>query len=254
MNKKKVVVLSELDHDIAMITMCDEENKNIFTEQFLTELVEAFQTVNESEHYKVVILTGFGNYFMSGAPKEKLLSMHDREIKFTDDGNEGKIAIYSLAMQCKIPVIAAMQGHAIGGGFTFAMYCDVVVMARESVYAPNFMRYGFTPGFGSTYIIPKKVGIALASEMMLTANYYKGIDLEKRGIPFGVYPRNMVLDKAIEIARDMAEKTRISLILLKHQLVKKMLEEVEVTVEEELKMHDITITSNDAEQLINERY
>lgn len=250
--QKQVVKLSEIKPEIALITMNDTENKNVFTMQFMDELVRAFQAVEKNDTYKAVILTGFGNYFMCGATQKMLLSMHDRETRFA--GNENKIDIYSLAMQCKIPVIAAMQGHAIGGGFTFAMYSDVIIMARESVYAANFMNYGFTPGFGSTYILPKKLGIALAEEIMMTAGNYKGAELEKRGVPFKVYPRDEVMPHAVEIAEELAEKTRASLMLLKRNLVKKMEEEVKEAVKKELEMHAETITSDEAAKMIQERY
>lgn len=252
MKEGHVIELSEIQPEIALITMQDVTNKNVFTEQFIYELVKAFQVIEENDTYKVVILTGFGNYFMCGATQEMLISMHDRKVKFAK--NETEIDIYSLAMKCKIPVIAAMQGHAIGGGFTFAMYCDIVLMARESVYAANFMRYGFTPGFGSTYIIPKKLGVALAEEMMLTADNYRGAELEKRGVPFQVYQRDEVLPRAIEIAEELTEKTRTSLMLLKRNLVSTMEQEVVAAVEKELKMHEMTITSKEAEQMIYERY
>ena len=99
-----------------------------------------------------------------------------------------------MPLDCKIPVIAAMQGHAIGGGFSLGLFADFVLLSRESIYTASFMKYGFTPGFGSTYIFPKKLGTVLGSEMLLTARKYRGEELKKRGASFEVYPRAEVLE------------------------------------------------------------
>lgn len=247
-----VVTLSEMQPEIARIHMHDEENKNVFTPQFMSELTEAFRQVDENEHYKTVILTGLGHYFMCGATQDILMAMHERKIQFAQNANQTDL--YGLALRCKIPVIAAMEGHAIGGGLVFAMYSDLVVLARESIYAANFMNYGFTPGFGATYILPKKLGFALAEEMMMTAAHYRGAELEKRGVPFRVLPKAEVLECAVEMAERLAEKTRSSLILLKQTMTAEMKQGVMEAVQQELQMHAQTITSQEAGRMIQERY
>ncbi len=77
------------------------------------------------------------------------------------------------------------------------------------------MKYGFTPGMGATCILPRKLGISLSEELLITSANYRGADLEKRGVPFPVLPRVEVLNHAVELAREIAEKPRYSLVLLK---------------------------------------
>lgn len=228
------VTLSEVQPEIAQITMHDRKNKNTFSPGLLKGLFGAFDAIAKNEKYKAVILTGYDSYFSSGGTQESLVAIYDKKVKFN------VVNIYSLALDCKIPVISAMQGHGIGGGFVMGLFADFVILSKESIYTTNFMRYGFTPGMGATYILPKKLGVSLAHELLLNGRNYRGIELEKRGIPFPVLPRAEVLDYAYELARDLAEKPRYSLITLKDHLVKNIRNELDLVIQEEVEMHDKT--------------
>jgi len=243
---ENVVELSELGEGIVQIKMQDKVNKNTFSDELTTGLIEAFIKVNTNEEYKVVILTGYDSYFASGGTQNALLELADGKAKFTDKD------LYSLALNCPIPVISAMQGHGIGGGLAMGLFADFVIFSRESIYTTNFMKYGFTPGMGATYILPEKLGIALAEEMMLSAKTYRGEELQSRGIPFPVIPRNKVMDYAIDLAKSVAEKPRVSLVTLKDHLVKKLRKELAETIEQEVQMHDKTFHQPEVKQRIKE--
>ncbi|WP_105979316.1 polyketide synthase [Bacillus paralicheniformis] len=232
--KNSVVQIEEIKPGIVQVTMVDRVHKNSFSDDLLQELSAAFAEINQNPRYKVVILTGYDSYFATGGTQEGLLAIQEGRTSFTE-GN-----IYSLALDCPIPVIAAMQGHGIGGGFVMGLYADIVVLSRESLYTTNFMRYGFTPGMGATYIIQKKLGLALAEEMLLHAGNYRGAELQKKGIPFPVLPRSEVLEHANILAQSLAEKPRVSLITLKNHLVGPLRSELPAYIEKEVEMHDKT--------------
>lgn len=234
MTRSGVVDLQEIGPGIVQVTMQDRVHKNTFTEELIAGLVQSFEVIRENTNYKVVILTGFDSYFASGGTQEGLLAIYEGRAKFTNTN------IYSLSLFCKIPVIAAMQGHAIGGGFALGLFADFVILSRESVYTTNFMKYGFTPGMGATYILPRKLGFSLAQELLLNAGNYRGADLEKRGVPFLVLPRQEVLGYARELAGQIAEKPRLSLITLKDHLVAQLREELPRVIEQEIAMHKKT--------------
>jgi polyketide biosynthesis enoyl-CoA hydratase PksI len=239
-----VVHLQEIEPGIVQVTMQDRVHKNTFSEELISGLAQSFQAIQAHSHYKVVILTGYENYFASGGTQEGLLAMYQGKAKFTD-GN-----FYSLALDCKLPVIAAMQGHGIGGGFVLGLFADFIILSRESVYTTNFMKYGFTPGMGATYIVPKKLGISLAEELLLTAGSYRGAELEKRGLPFPVLPREKVVSHALELARLLAEKPRVSLITLKEHLVAPLRKELPSVIEQELEMHNKTFHQEEVKERI----
>ncbi|TQV85996.1 polyketide synthase [Aliikangiella coralliicola] len=230
----QVIELTEVDEGIIQIKMQDKVNKNTFSDALTQGLIEAFETIKNQLQYKVVILTGFDSYFASGGTQEALLYLSDGKGKFSDTD------LYSLALNCPIPVISAMQGHGIGGGFVMGLFADFVILSRESVYTTNFMKYGFTPGMGATFILPQKLGIGLAEEMLLAAKTYRGGELQQRGIPFPVLPRSEVMDYALDLAKTLAEKPRVSLVTLKDHLVAPLREKLPEIIEQEVIMHDKT--------------
>ena len=242
---KSEVDLREVEPGIVQMTMQDRVNKNTLSYELSMGLIEAFKSIQDNSSYKVVILTGYDSYFCTGGTQEGLLSIFENKTSFTD------VNLYSLALECKIPVIAAMQGHGIGGGFALGLYADFVVLSRESVYSTNFMKYGFTPGMGATYIVTKKLGFSLGEEMLLNAGTFRGAELEKRGISFPVLPREKVMAYALELAQQLAEKPRFSLITLKDHLVASLREKLPGIIEKELIMHDKTFHQPEVKDRIN---
>ena len=229
-----VVDLQEVEPSMARLRMQNPVHKNTFCPALVRGLVEAFELIKARLTYKVVVLTGYDTYFASGGTRESLLAVHEARAKFTD------VNLYSLPLECRIPVISAMQGHGIGGGFVLGLFADFVVLGRESVYTTNFMKYGFTPGMGATYVVPKKLGFSLGEELLISARTYRGSELEKRGIAFPVLPRADVLEYAYELAREIAEKPRMSLITLKNHLVAEVRDQLPRVIEQEIAMHEVT--------------
>lgn len=234
MSTEKAVDLQFVAPHVLQIRMQDRVSKNTFSEAITQGLMDAFAEVERQPDCKVVVLTGYDNYFASGGTQEQLLNLSDGRGAFTDR------ALYSLPLHCPVPVISAMQGHGIGGGFVLGLFADLVVLGRENIYTTNFMRYGFTPGMGATFILPQKLGIALATEMMLSANNYRGEELQQRGIPFPVVPRDRVMTHALELANTLAEKPRVSLVALKDHLSKPLREALPATIAQEVAMHGVT--------------
>ena len=244
-----VVHLTELGHGVVQITMQDNEAKNTLSQKMEDELTHCFRGVLQNDRYKVVILTGYGNYFASGGTKEQLMQYQRGE-------RSGRTTIESmkLIVDCEIPVIAAMQGHAIGGGFVLGLYADLMVLSRESIYTTNFMKYGFTPGAGATIIVPAKLGRILGQEMLFTARTYRGAELEKRGIGCAVLPRKEVLPHAQQLAYQMAEAPRTSLVNLKKLLTSSWREAFDNMFEKELASFSETIQQPEVTKRINARY
>lgn len=253
MGVNEVVTLTEPSPGVAQVTMADREHKNTFTGELLTGLGAAFEQVGADERYKAVILTGYGSFFCSGGTREVLLDIHAGEFTFQAAG-DGLPNAYSLPLECPVPVISAMQGHAIGGGLSMGLFADFVILSRESIYTANFMKYGFTPGFGSTRVFPAKLGLPLAQEFLLTGRTFRGAELAERGVPFPVRPRRDVLSAALELAESLAEKPRRSLVLLKEHLVGELRQQLPGVIEKELAMHEVTFHQPEVKELLLSRY
>jgi polyketide biosynthesis enoyl-CoA hydratase PksI len=243
-----VVVVKEVAPHVIQVVMCDREHKNMFSTALVKGLVDAFTQIAEHPHHKVVILTGYDCYFLSGGDHAGLLALQEARARFTDN------RLYRLLLDCPLPVISAMQGHGIGGGFAFGLFADSVILSRESVYTANFMNFGFTPGMGATCILPRKLGPVLAAEMLLSARTYRGGELEKRGVGIPVLKRQEVLPFALELASDIAQKPRKSLILLKDNLTKDLRSALPSFIEEELAMHEVTFHAQEVRDRISRTF
>jgi enoyl-CoA hydratase/carnithine racemase/thioesterase domain-containing protein len=237
---KSVVALEEITSEIVQVTMQDRANKNTFSMDLIVGLIQAFQHIRASTIYKVVILTGYERYFASGGNQDGLQALQEGKVKMTD------INLHSLLLDCEIPVIAALQGHAIGGGWCFGLCSDFVVMSQESTYTCNHMRYGFTPGDGATLIFPLKFGSVLAQEILFTGKAYRGADLKAKGAPIPIVPGKEVLSYAYQLARDLTEVPRPALILLKAHITEALKAQLPTVLEKEWLMQEKTFVNNTA--------
>ena len=249
--KLNSTVISATAHPegILVVNMEDRQAKNMFSEEFISGINEVFAHIESTPTYKVVVLTGYDNYFACGGTKENLVAIQEGRAKFTDT------KIYQLAMDCKVPVIAAMQGHGIGGGWSFGMFADFIFFSEESQFVSPYMNYGFTPGAGSTLIFPDKIGYDLARETLLTAHEYTGAELKGKGLLLPVLTRKQVLPAAMTLAKQIAQNARHSLIAIKHQLTHYLRQALEQTYNLELAMHEKSFVGQaQALNQINDRF
>src|SRR5262245_19981353 len=140
-------------------------------------------------------------------------------------------------MACSVPVVAAMQGHAIGGGWTLGMFADLCVFSAESRYISPYMQYGFTPGAGSTLIFPSTLGSDLARETLFAAVEHSGSELRAKGLPHTCIPRDEVLPHALALADAIAARAPADVRALKRYFAAPGLAAIEDTYERELAMH-----------------
>ncbi|WP_052700130.1 beta-ketoacyl synthase N-terminal-like domain-containing protein [Methylocucumis oryzae] len=234
----EVVSLCRYDNGIALITLADKRAKNTFTPEFVDGVLMAFADIAEAQCDKVVVLTGFEQYFACGGTQQGLLAIQQGLAKFTDEQS------YCAPLFCELPVLAAMQGHAIGAGWAMGLYCDVSLFSEESRYQSPYLRYGFTPGAGSTLIFPQKLGKAFSFEILYSAQTYTGHELKQRGISQRVLPRERVLPSALAIAAALCQMPRARLIAEKQQRVQELRQQLFTVFAEELAMHDKTFVHN----------
>ncbi|HXH40005.1 MAG TPA: polyketide synthase, partial [Thermoanaerobaculia bacterium] len=232
--RSTVVTVTAHPEGIVVVKMEDRAARNTFSDAIIEGVSEAFAHIEQTPAYKVVVLTGYDSYFAAGGTREGLVAIQQGKAKFTD------VKIFQLPLDCKLPVIAAMQGHGIGAGWTMGMFADLVLMSEESRYVSPYMSYGFTPGAGATWILADKMGPDLARESLFSGRYYTGSELKERGLRLRILPRSEVFPAAMALAGRMVRVSRSRLISLKHQLTQYALEAVEETYRLELDMHERT--------------
>jgi len=235
----------ELDAGVAVLTMRDPARKNALSLEMVQELEERVAALAHDDSVKTVILAGLDEYFSTGANREVL------EQIISGTATPRDLLLPRALLDVPVPVVAAMAGHAIGGGLALGVCADITVIARESRYGASFINYGFTPGMGLTRLLEHLLGNALAHEMLLTGQAFRGSHFEGKGFNY-VLPRKDVMAKALEIASILAEKPRLSLVTLKLSLSSKKREQFEAARTTECLMHQITLSLPDVERLIRE--
>jgi polyketide biosynthesis enoyl-CoA hydratase PksI len=240
---------------IGVVALEDRQGKNTFSPAFVQDLKRTFDTIARTPEIRAVVVHGFDNYFCCGGTKEELIGLVEGvRSQDTRGVSLDGLMFYDLFLRCEVPVIAAMQGHAIGGGLALGLFADIVILAEESIYNAVFMKYGFTPGMGSTYIIPKRMGEMLGAEMLFTARNYYGLELKARGAQVQVEKKAEVVKVALRIAADLAEKPRLSLQLLKAHLTLATRQELQRVIASERAMHRQSFAQPDVQEKIEKLF
>ena len=199
------------DDGIGVIAMSDLADHNAMSDAFVHALLAAFRAAEAWAPLKVILLKGTPHYFCVGASLDMLRSLTTGTVVPTD------ITLSKAVFDLPVPVIAAMEGHALGGGLALGAAADMAVIARESRYGATFMNMGFTPGMGVTELLTHVMSPTLAAELLYTGQPKKGSFFEGRAFS-AVLPRAEVLPYATHMAQQIAEKPRRALELLKQTL------------------------------------
>jgi enoyl-CoA hydratase/carnithine racemase len=202
----------DVEDRIATITLNRPERMNAFVWQMGAELMDAYARCDEDDEVRVVILTGAGKAFCAGADMargERTFREAPPDRVEGSGGAEraGEGPREVRACQLRKPVIAAINGHAIGVGITLAMQCDVRYVAEDAKLAFAFVRRGVIPGLGSHSIVPRVVGLSSAAELMLSGRQFSGGEAEALGLASKALPTKEVLPAARDLARDIAVNT-----------------------------------------------
>jgi len=200
------------DEGVAIIRMADADGRNGFTEEFIGQLRRAFESAGRDDSVKVIVLCGLASIFCSGATLAMLEKLSAGAVALDE------LSLPSLLIDAPVPVIAAMQGDAVGGGFALGLAADIILMSESSRYGLNFVDLGLTPGMGVTGLAACALGQPLAHELMYTAEFRRGRDFRAVGLINHVLPKDEVMTKAVDLAARIAEKPRSALTLLKQTL------------------------------------
>ena len=245
---KELVRLDLVEEGIAVLSLQDQVKKNAFRDEFIDVLLARLEELAGLEEARVCILRGLPDVFCAGADKDLLLELAEGNRAASD------IVLPKVVLDLPIPVIAAIEGHAIGGGLALALCCDLIVLARESRYGCSFMNMGFTPGMGITRLLELAVGPYVAAEMMFGGQFFKGSRFEHATGFNYVLPRAEVFPKALQLARRIAEKPRPALTTLKRNLSLPRRQAFEETITAETFMHQLCFADPETGRRIRENY
>lgn len=199
----------EQDGAIGILTIDRPKSLNALDPATLAELAACLETVRADDGVRCLILTGAGERaFVAGADISVMASMSPLEGK--------KFAALGLGVargleELPIPVIAAVNGFALGGGIELALACDLIVAAHTAKFGQPEINLGVIPGFGGTQRLARRIGLPLARELIYTGDMIDAETAQRYGLVNRVVPAAACLDEAKTLARTLAGKPPVAI-------------------------------------------
>jgi enoyl-CoA hydratase/carnithine racemase len=186
---------------VALITLNRPQNLKAYTPDMGDELVAALRTASADDDVGAIVLTGNGRAFCAGADRAYLTGKGGRRI-----GEEGFLKDFAgeLATMQK-PLIAAVNGLATGIGTTMTLPFDIRLMASEARLEFPFVTLGVAPGFGSSYFLPRLVGLSTATHILLCHRTLDAQQAQQLGLVAEVVPAEQLLPRALTLAKELAD-------------------------------------------------
>jgi len=210
-------ILYEIKEKIAQITFNRPENRNSMDKETMPAFVEALARVRDEKELRCLIIAGSGQTFCSGADF-KSLGIQEKSVitqEFLLDVYEPFLKIQEIP----VPVVAAMNGHAVGGGFGLALICDMRIASQTSKYGANFARLGIHAGMAVSYMLPRLVGLPLANELLFTGRLIDGKRAAEIGLANYALEQEAVLERAWDLAREIASCAPAAVRLMKRSML-----------------------------------
>ena len=167
---------------------------------------------------RALIVTGKNGVFSSGGDFGLLKSFAEKE---PDENKNMMQSFYKLFLAVRdvpFPVIAAVNGHAVGASLAMAMACDIRYFTHDAKYAFNFVKVGIHPGMGASFLVKELAGLGQAQELLLTGRFFSGEEAYRRGLCHGIYAADDILDEALATAGELATGAPLAVRLLKQGL------------------------------------
>ena len=212
-------LLYEVDDHVATITFNRPEKMNTWNQTVASEISEAMQTANADNEVRAIILTGSGRAFCAGADLEgggETFSNRDKK----EEDEPGRNAHNVYPNEIDKPVIAAINGAAVGVGMTYPMLCDIRLAAEGAKMGFVFTRRGMMPELAAHLIVQRVAGLSNAADVLLSGRIFKAEEALEMGIVSKVFPKDQLLEAAQAMARDYANTAPASVAITKRLLWK----------------------------------
>jgi enoyl-CoA hydratase/carnithine racemase len=198
--------------------------------QLIRDLASAFNDLDADPACRALVLAAEGKSFCAGA------NFANRNPTGANDPNQGGNPLYAEGVRlfsCKKPVVAAIQGAAIGGGLGLALVADFRVVTPEARFAGNFVKIGIHPGFGLTYTLPRLIGSQKASLLLLTGRRIGGEEAVAMGLADVLAEPDKLRSAALSLAQEIAENAPLAVLSARATLRRGLAEAVKAQTDHE---------------------
>jgi len=224
-------LLYQQEGHVVTLTLNKHETRNAISEDEMVDaIVAACSRINADNSVRVAIITGAGSAFSSGG---NVKDMRDKTGMFGGTGTEirdgyrnGIQRIPLAIQQLEVPIIAAVNGAAIGAGCDLTMMCDMRIASEKAIFAESFVKVGLIPGDGGAWFLPRVVGISRANEMAYTGEPVNA----ETALAWGMVSRVVAPDELLNAANELAARIAVNPPSAL-RMTKKLLKEGEHTID-----------------------
>lgn len=240
-------VLYERRDRIGVLTLNRPDNRNSMTPALLDAFSKAMGEAAADDEIRCLVLTGKGRCFSAGADfRSDIQRFEQGALPF-----ERSYAMYAPflgVLDVAVPVIGALNGHAVGGGFGLSLLCDIRYAAKGSKYGANFARLGLHSGLGISYVLPRLVGVSKAAELLFTGRLVLGEEAERIGLVSEALEPEAVLPRALSLAAEMAAAAPTAVRTMKATLYRGLDWDVRRAAMHEAHVQAATLLTDDAQE------
>jgi enoyl-CoA hydratase/carnithine racemase len=240
-----MTVLFDVDRQVATITLHRPEARNAYTGEMGVELSNALARCDGDDDIRAVVITGTPPAFCAGADLRSGADTFRRR----DEATFRATAVTTSPMEVRKPVIAAVNGHAIGIGLTLTLQCDVRFFADDATYGIVQVRRGVVGDALSHWTLPRVVGMANAADLLLSGRTFDGHEAARLGLCSRVLPNDEVLPASLAYARDLTVNTAPLSVAASKAMLWQSLERTPEEMEElETRYHHLLMGTPDARE------
>ncbi|WP_017435994.1 enoyl-CoA hydratase/isomerase family protein [Saccharococcus caldoxylosilyticus] len=208
-------IRTRVEDEIAVVELYRPDVLNALNRQMVTEIVSALEAYDRNDGVRVIVLTGSGRAFAAGADIDEMAGDDPIKLELLN-----QFAEWDRLALIKKPMIAAVNGFALGGGFELALSCDLIVAAETAEFGFPEVNIGVMPGAGGTQRLTKLIGKTKALEWLWTGERMSAKEAHALGIVNRVVAPELLLEETMRLARKLAAKPPLSLRLIKEAVNK----------------------------------
>lgn len=235
----------EVTDGVAVLTLNQPDRRNPMSERMGEEIAEVLRDVEARDAVRVLVLAGAGESFCAGGDLALIEANTRREVEACRRVMRAYYDRYLSILRLPLPTIAAVHGHAVGGGLALALACDLRYAAEDARLSVNFARLGLHPGMASTLTLPRAIGAARALELFYTGRVVTGREAEAIGLVNRAVPRTELMPTALEAARAIAASSPLVVRMVKRAVYQGLERALAAAVEYETFCQAITFGSAD---------
>jgi enoyl-CoA hydratase len=202
-------VLFEIENGVALITLNRPDRRNALNQELLAKLYQSIDQVAADIEIRAAIITGAGKGFCSGLDLKAIASEN-----LSDPRGDGRNML-TVFGACHKPIIGAINGATMTGGFELALNCDFLIASEQSSFADTHVKMGIHPGWGMSQLLQQAVGQRMAKQLSLTCQFISAQEALRIGLVNEVVAADRLVFRAKEIARYIAEQNPETLLTMK---------------------------------------